>query len=75
MLSISINVIKVGIPKKTNFLYYDGCPLSNRLPASISNFKHYESFESEEHVHNLLITELFPPALLEKPSHLLINIC
>lgn len=49
--------------------------VSNRSPDSISSFTHYKSLESEERVHDVLITESFPPALLEKPSHLLINIC
>lgn len=40
--------------QKTNFLYSDICPLW--LPESISNFKYYESFESEKGVHDWLIT-------------------
>lgn len=43
-----------------------GYPLLNRQPDSISNFKYYESFESEEDVHDLLITDsrvTFPTAI------------
>lgn len=57
-LSISVNVIKVGINTKNLISFImTGYPLFNRQPESISNFKYYESFESEEDVHDLLITD------------------